>query len=573
MKLRKLIIGSKGRLNEAQIANVLYSMFGNVFVCDIHDQAKAGDRTWFEFVFPDSDVGKVRGYVYKWRCERQHPDTLDKYISKKMPEFLQQILDWVEEKIVKNTDDESYQAYYELIKKNVGSTIHNLGNHGKIESVLKRCGIEFRTRGFFRMLDKDPAHLGVGNGVLKLYPAPLELYTRYHEIPISRSTFVDFEFYDPENPFIKELEPEIRRLFVGDDDAHEYIMCYLASSLDGRKRKPLFFIWLGEGRNGKSFLLEMHINSMGAVMNDGYSAKLNIDFFTGDRKNGGGPDTEKMMLKFARFAYTSESKPGDVLRMEKIKEITSETVSGNDKYLTQEMFEANCNFTLGTNNDPRITGRDYGTWRRILTYRFKMTFLDAKDVDPNNKYHYKDDKKYVEVYPKSHPYQKAYISILSKYYVKLRDVYKGDLDNIPKPTIDRETQKYHDEQDTVSRFITEQLVLVGEYYSDNKKTKVSDISVTEIVAAYENWYAIKIDKKLAIDKQDAAKAIREDGRLRKHIVEKHGSVLFLSKHRLLAIGEDYDNNIDTIPGESKRGRADNVAPETLLGFTEDDFEL
>ena len=86
------------------------------------------------------------------------------------------------------------------------------------------------------------------------------------------------------------------------------------------------------------------------MVNGGYGAKLNVSFFTKDKKNGGGPDSEKMMLKYARFAYCSESEPGESLHMSKIKEMTSETLSGNEKHQIQDMFEANCHFVFCSKN-------------------------------------------------------------------------------------------------------------------------------------------------------------------------------------------------------------------------------
>jgi phage/plasmid-associated DNA primase len=536
MKLKNIAFETVGCLNETHIAEILKTMFGKKFVCDQrdHSNSKGKDRVWYEFVFPGDDQGMKKSNLYKWRKE-DYPDTLDRYICKKLPGYINKIIEWVVSRVQEGDSDEEGQKYHELIKKNLKSTVNKLGQTGMISHIISRCELEFRNRGFASQLDTNPNVAGVANGVLKVFPVT-ELIQRYHEIPICRTMEVEYEAYNANNPFIKTIETEIRRLFYLDEDAFHYTMCYLASSLDGRKKNPLFYIWLGEGSNGKSFLLELHINTLQKVVEGGYGAKLNVAFFTEQRK-GGGPDSEKMMLKFARFSYCSESNEGEVLIMSKIKEFTSETISGNEKHQTQDMFEANCHFVFCSNNDPRITGRDYGTWRRIIIYRFKMQFLD--NPNPENPCEYKRDPKFANIFTKDPNYKKAYLSILVKYYEMYRDKYNCDLNNIPKPTIDRETKAYQNEQDTVSRFVNEQVVILGPQTIDpvdGTVKKVDDISMVDVCNRYVSWYINKIDDRRPI-RSEVLKALR-NSQLKKYIAEKFTGA-YLSHCRLLELGEDY----------------------------------
>lgn len=537
MKIKNIAMENCGLLHETHIAEVLKTMFGKKFICDESEfsTARSRERHWYEFVFPDDEVGRTHGALYKWRREK-YPDNLDKYVSKKLPLYVKKITEWVDTKIEQGAGEEEAQRFYETLKKNLRVTIHNLGKKNMINNIISRCEVEFRERGFEETLNTDPNVIGVGNGVLRVYPKT-ELIQRYHEIPISRSMEVDYEPYDANNPYVQVLERELRRLFAGEEDAFTFTMCYLGSSLDGRKKNPLFFIWLGEGSNGKSFLLELHINTLHKVVKGGYGAKLNVAFFTQERKGAGGPDSEKMMLKHARFAYCSESNEGEVLIMSKIKEFTSETLSGNEKHQTQDMFEANCHYVFCSNNDPRVTGRDYGTWRRLLVYRFKMMFID--NPNPKNKYEYKRDPKFVNIVTKDPNYKKAYLSILMRYYEMYRDKYNCDLNNIPKPTIDRETRNFQNEQDTVSRFISEQCVRLGKETKDvdGKMKKVRDINLVDVANRFIAWHVAKIDDRRPI-RSEVLKALRNSP-LKNFIVDKFTGA-YLTEHRILEVGEDYD---------------------------------
>lgn len=550
MKLKEMAFDQYGELNETQIAEVLKVMFGQKFVCDenVYTKSRGKSRQWYEFVFPGDDLGLQTGSIYKWRLEK-YPDNLDKYISKKLPRYMTKILEWVTEKADGNETDEKAQKYYETVKKNMRNTIKYLGKSGMIANIISRCEIEFRVRGFEQSLDRNPDVIGVGNGVLQVYPKT-ELLQRYHEIPICRTNNVDYIPYDPTNPYVKILETELRRLFADEPDAYHFVMLYLSSSLDGRKKNPLFFIWLGEGSNGKSFLLELHIGTLHHVVDGGYAAKMNMGFFVQEH-NSKGPDSELMMLKFSRFAYCSESKEGDVLQMARIKEIVSETLTGNEKYGTQDMFEANCHFVFCSNHDPRVTGRDYGTWRRLLVYRFKMVFRDSPD--PNNRYEYKRDPRFTNVVTKDPNYKRAYLSILVKYYEEYRDKYNCDLNNVPKPTIDKETLAYQNDQDTISRFITEQVV---EIKPEERKAaeaagqKIRDIPLTDVANRYIAWHVQKIDDRKPV-RNEILNALRAS-RLKKFIVDRFTSQ-FLMGHRILDIGEDYDSKKKSANREEKEG--------------------
>lgn len=564
MKLKTMLFDNAGQLNETHIAEVLYVMYGKKFICDENpfSTSKVSERRWYEFVFPTDDLGITRNSIYKWRLEKGKPDTLDKFISKKLPGNMEKIQEWIDNQILETDVNEDTLKYYELVKKNTKQTIFSLGRSDMIRRIISRCEVEFRTRGFEEKLDTCTDVIGIGNGVLKVYPQT-EIIQRYHEIPITRSTNVDYDepiqlpnisdcvklltslkhdelnsiivnqLLSTNNPHVKKIATEIRRLFTGEDDAFIKTMCYLSSSLDGRKKQPLFYIWLGEGQNGKSFLLEMHINTLHEVVKGGYGAKLNVAFFTQSNRKSGGPDSEKMMLKHARFAYCSESEPGETLQMSKIKEFTSETLSGNEKHQTQDMFEANCNFTFCSNNDPRVTGRDWGTWRRILVYIFKMKFVPNPDV--NNPKEHKEDKSFSEIFPKSVEYKKAYLAILVYFYEIYRDLFNSNVNSIRSKYIEKDTTNYQNSQDTIAKFISEQIVHVA-------GKNVAKINLTDLAQKYVIWYNAKIDN-IKIIKNDIINAFKTSV-LRKYIVNKVSGHEYLTEHVVLDIGEQYQNNID-----------------------------
>jgi hypothetical protein len=517
-KLHNLAIREQGDLTETSVSDLLHSMFGSKFISDenMRSASRGPDIKWYEFVYPDDDNGRIKGYVYKWRLEKGDPVNLDKYISDedKLPKFIDRYRDYIKEKIDKLAADvdEAERSgnpsetkmkeltgkitYYENISDNMYKTRRRLRTQAFITNIIKRCKVSFRDRGFEEVLDTNEDVLGVSNGVLQLMPVT-ELIQRYHEIPISRFTRVDYEPYDPNNPIIKETEEALKRLFVTpdgkfDEESYNFNMMYLASSLDGRKKQALFMIWVGDGSAGKSSLLELHINTLRSVIKNGYGNKLNTTFFTSPRP-GGGPDTEKMTTKHARFNYCSETEFGDSLYMARIKEFTGgENIAGNDKNEKQDIFEPNGIFIFCSNNEPNIRGSDYGTWRRILETRFLRKFRPKGDVDATDPLAAEADPKWNKMAPKNPEYQKAYLSILVKFYEMLRDKYGSDITQVPHKRIKEMTRAYRDDQDIYSKFITEQTEYIGKKFPGTNKD-VKRIPLEEVAEKFRKWYSAKIN--------------------------------------------------------------------------------
>lgn len=574
MKLHGMIHEHAGRLHETHFAKILKVMFGKKFICDENELSitRGSDRRWYEFVFP-GDGGKYNhGQLYKWRLERS-PDNLQKYISDKMPIYLNKIKKYEEER-EKNVQTEEGQKYFAQLKKNLNETIFTLGKDCMIESIIKRCRIEFRERGFIEQLDTDPNIIGVGNGVLRLYPRT-ELIQHYHEIPITRSTRIDYidEHIDPatahehSNPFVRRLWIEIRRIFADNDDAFEFTMCYLASALDGRKKSPLFFIWLGEGANGKSFILELMIKLLVEVMRGGYGSKMNAAYFTQDAR-AHGPDSEKMTLKFARFTYCSESEEGDVLRMAKIKEFTSETISGNEKHEKQDMFEAICRFVFCSNNDPRVIGSDWGTWRRVVAYYFKMKFVE--NPDPNDPLQWKIDYSLVNDIPNDKNYKQAFLSILVYWYGVYRDKYHSNVQSIAKPSIDAATQYYHNSQDTIARFISEQCYHVGKFDPrHHENIEIEPISVTTLAARYADWHKRTIDAVNMQPKQIIS--LFQQSRLKKFIVRKADGSNYLVEHLVIEINKFHAAEVPILQQALREAAQDNAPQDNAPDDTNDNI--
>jgi phage/plasmid-associated DNA primase len=548
-KLNKMVMETQGKLNDTNYAILLHMMFGRKFVLGVDPKALTKANKWYEFVLPsDNSNARTNGSAYKW-CHKQYPFTLARYITDKLPKYVDVMVEWVKSR---NNDkqhdddpdtDASQQKFFTKTLSNLLNSKNNLGNMKTVNPTIAACVIRFVDEDFFKKLDTDGKVIGVGNGVLQLKPH-IDLIQKYHEIKISRFTDVPYKPFDPKNAFCKTIEDGIKMLFAGEQDAYEFVMMYLASTLDGEEKSPFIFIWLGEGSNGKSFLTEMHTRTLRPVDDDGYAAKIPSSFFTADQPPSSRPNSALMMLKYARFSCAQESEDGDVLKMANIKEMTSDTMSGRDLNKRQEMFKLKCRHVIASNYDPRITGRDHGTWRRILIYRFKLKFTDKPD--PNNPLEQKNDSRFIEVFPNQIEYKTAYLGLLVKFYKIYHEKYNGNLNLVPKPTIDKETLDYRNEQDTVHKFITYRTIKTD---VDENGDPIEDIKINIVAKKYIKWYENNCGDNHRPNLKTVMNDLKKSG-LKKYIVYKHTGT-YLTKHIVLGFGEEYDGKKITTKSDKK----------------------
>jgi hypothetical protein len=274
-------------------------------------------------------------------------------------------------------------------------------------------------------------------------------------------------------------------------------MMYLSTSLHGRKKKPLFMLFIGEGSAGKTTLAELHSNAIGMIDGKnygfGYANKLETSFFTSQKQGGSGPDSQKMTIKKARYCYAEETNPGDALYMSRIKEYTGGGhITGNDKNVKQETFMPSCVWLFISNYKPIIKGSDYAAWRRLLLVNFIRRFMPPAKYDSTNPLHYPMDSKWSEDAPKDKHYLAAYLSILVHMHETLQTKYGGNITRVPCTRITKDTEAYQNEQDIYSRFIKERAIHIGKTYPGTNK-KPDKVTLDEITKKFRTWFTNNVD--------------------------------------------------------------------------------
>ncbi|MDP9470657.1 MAG: phage/plasmid primase, P4 family [Chloroflexota bacterium] len=215
-------------------------------------------------------------------------------------------------------------------------------------------------------LDQHRWLLNVRNGTLDLRSGELRAHDRGDLL-----TQLAPLAYDPDAScptFLAFLE----RIMAGNEGLIRFLQRAIGYSLTGDTSERVLMILHGEGRNGKSTLLEVVRGILG-----GYAVRTPTETLLAKRDSTIPNDIAK--LKGARFVSASESDEGRRLDEAKIKDLTGgDTISA--RFMRGEWFDFLPEFKLwlGTNHKPVIRGTDRAIWDRIRLVPFAVRIPDEE---------------------------------------------------------------------------------------------------------------------------------------------------------------------------------------------------
>jgi phage/plasmid-associated DNA primase len=477
-----------GNFTEIDYAKILRTLLGYKF-CSVEDGSN--NKVWYEFITEDDFCEE--GQIYKWIKTSSLPNKMVVFIADMIPKLLKRLEDFYSAELKKDRDaPKEITKHINEILKNIKMQKRNLGSKTTINNIIRLASSLFNERQldkiFMSKLDKYDNCLGVGNGILVLGEEP-KLVTGYHDLIISKyskvsyyptnvSSMPNIGLQIPrnvENPFFEKLDKFFKSYYLdSEQDVLEFEMMFLASSLDFKIKVPVFFFKKGNGKNGKSTLMEF----MKAILGD-YCRKLDIGMLVQGRTNADSASPAKMQLDGARLVYYSESEKDEELFVAKMKEFLGcETITGRKLHQDQVEFKPRCNHAVTSNHNFIIKTKDHGTWRRIYYYEYKIRFVEDHEYDPTDKFQRLVDSRWIGEYIFNPQCQEAFLSILVDCYKKYMTVYDGNLSNVYSPTMEMEKERYRNEQDFMNKFITEKCV-----YSPASTT-----SFENFAEAYATYY-------------------------------------------------------------------------------------
>ncbi len=275
---------------------------------------------------------------------------------------------WVEDKggLVKN-----------LINDSIKERLGELSQSKAGLDFLKALGSANVQEGVFKLLKKDsmigrakikwnpdPELLGVPNGVVDLRTG--ELRDGEPQDLINISTGVK---YKGPKAITKSLRSFISDIMGGDAEMIEYLQRALGYSTTGHFKEHTWFLCHGNGRNGKSLLLEKCVMPALGEYADTVSRKVLQKSRFADGTTG-----EILELAGVRFALASEFS-GEIDE-ERVKMLASGgKMMGRRAYNpNSERFWSQVKLWIDTNHLPVVNDDSEGFWRRLRALLFGQTF-------------------------------------------------------------------------------------------------------------------------------------------------------------------------------------------------------
>ncbi len=245
------------------------------------------------------------------------------------------------------------------------------GSSGKMDNMLREAA-PYRAN-LLRELDADPLAVNLKSGTLRFIQEddpdnpdpdePRSIWRLRHDAHdradlISKLMPVDYDPAATPVQFLKFLEDVQPR-----ETMRSFLQRYFGYCLTALTSEQVFVFFYGEGRNGKSTLVDV----LAQIMAD-YSTTVPFETLAGDdRRKGGEATPDLARLPGARMVRAAAPEQGLKFRESMIKSLTS----GEPiliRRLHAEFNEVYPTFKLviSGNHKPDVRGADDGIWRRVL---------------------------------------------------------------------------------------------------------------------------------------------------------------------------------------------------------------
>jgi putative DNA primase/helicase len=213
--------------------------------------------------------------------------------------------------------------------------------------------------------DADPWILNVANGILDLQTGQLAPHD-----PARMCRKLAPVAFDPtaEAPRFNRFLDEV---FPGDPELVGYLQRWAGYCLTGDVSIQEWWLWFGNGRNGKGLFL----NAFRDVMGD-YCGSLSSEVLLASQHPGHA--TSLTELDGLRLAYCDEIDDSRKLNEGLIKRITGGLpIKARRLYRDEVEFRPRAKLLVQTNYKPDIAGTDHGIWARTKLVEFKVRFTDT----------------------------------------------------------------------------------------------------------------------------------------------------------------------------------------------------
>jgi P4 family phage/plasmid primase-like protien len=330
--------------------------------------------------------------------------------------------------------------------KNIKCLINKLNGFKFKDEIVKESRRYFYEENFKYKLNSFKYLIPFFNGVYDLNKNEFRDAKRNDYINLT----VNYK-YSPEkrNPKVMKFVNQV----LPNENVRDYVLKEFSKCLNGDIPNTKFLIFIGNGANGKSQLLNLMKITMGE-----FGEKMESTLLTRKRSNPNETSTEKLKLLNKRFAFLSEPEDGEKFNIGLLKELTgSEEIVARGLYSAPVSFIMEVKLFLACNELPEVKGEDTAIWRRISVIDFPSKFVH----NPTEDNEYPLDATIPLLMREDITWRETFMNILIEYYYK----------DIPEPKeVQTSTNQYRDENNEVFAWCEENIE-----YNEDSVLKLPDL--------------------------------------------------------------------------------------------------
>jgi P4 family phage/plasmid primase-like protien len=423
-------------------------------------------------------------------------------------------------KAVKKIDFDEDDEEEVKIKKLIRQKQNDFDSETYISAIIKRSTGKLQDNKFVTKLNSNPDYLPIKNGKkVNLQTGEItdrdqnDYFSYECEVEVTKTT-------EKADEFFKQVMPNKNTM--------EYLRKVLGYLLTGNMDGRVFFLWYGDGSNGKSVIMKL----LKCILGPLYHQCSKGIFMKGSQEKVEGASPDKIALIGIRCATYSEGETADAIE---INESFLKMVSGKDEINARALFRAPltffpvCKMNLLTNYKPNFNG-DKANIQRIRYIFLDSSFVDTPDPKKQNEFK-KDDDFVDSLCTKYLSQVFTWILKGSIEYYKTKDIIA------PKEFQERTTQIFN-EHDSITSFLKNKIVISG-----NDKDYIKRKDVVDIYQKYCNDNTQRCQPRSTLFKRFDDLKIR--------VATLHGYDIYrgikIINHEIQEINdEDYDHGIEKI---------------------------
>jgi P4 family phage/plasmid primase-like protien len=508
ISIKSLTSKKIGGSTDYDLATMVYHQYKDEYVC-----ASVKDNIWYRF------------QNHRW-VKNDSGTTLRLAISTKIRDLYRGKAEEVfNKKAGMDPDSESYKKVEDRASHILG-ICEKLSQTKDKKNIMTEAKDLFYDPHFLENLDTNPYLMCFSNGVIDFKEKRFR--AGYPWDNLSKCTNIPYRELKPtDGPVTEEIRDFMRKLFPV-KELCEYMWDHLASTLLGTCVNQTFNMYIGEGQNGKSVLVELMTQMLGE-----YKGTVPTTLITQQRQKVGGLAPELVSMKGIRYAVMDEPRKGEVLNEGVMKQLTSgiEPIQCRAPYMINMLsFVPQFKLVVCSNVPFEIKSNDHGTWRRIRWVSFESLFTENPVAgDPDKPYQYKIDPTITERFPQ---WAEVFAAML------VERAYKTDGKVTDCQKVLDASKEYRNKQDYIAEFIKDKIVEDG---SPNTRIKK-----TELNAEFKSWYQATIGYTSPSPREVHAYMDKKYGKYEKHDCWRGVRIKYDTDISMQADDQDFDEDIDEI---------------------------